>query len=370
MKNKRNTILKRTGILILFLMIPTLLGSVQNTTSLPEWDSGAWQEIAFNCKHPILSDPLIRRALSHLADREATIEMGASQIGVLYPGITFVNPTSYGFDSSIQYDEYNSNYALQLIRSAGYSVEELSFTILTPSTNQHRINWTEMFAENLRQIGIAVDHVVTDWGEIISRTFGHPALFDNDPSTIIPAFDEGGYDMFAVGYGFALENDVVYWTGDTYVHEESFNFYQYNNENYENLYFEVQAVGSGSADSAIFSEIQQILKDDPPAIILFQGLYTDDIEFETVTEGLNLLLDEVSGLEVSGDISAGSAESLLAKLDAATNHWNNGKDLQTAHHLDVFIKHVQVLLESESIPYMEGQYLIYVAQLIINKILV
>ena len=100
------------------------------------------------------------------------------------------------------------------------------------------------------------------------------------------------------------------------------------------------------------------------------GLYTDDIEFETVTEGLNLLLDEVSGLEVSVDISAGSAESLLAKLDAATNHWNNGKDLQTAHHLDVFIKHVQVLLESESIPYMEGQYLIYVAQLIINKILV
>ena len=74
MKKKHST-LKKSSVLLSILIISTLSISLQPTTSMPEWDWGGYFEISFNCKHPILSNPQIREALSYLADREASMEL-------------------------------------------------------------------------------------------------------------------------------------------------------------------------------------------------------------------------------------------------------------------------------------------------------
>ncbi|MHA1551346.1 MAG: ABC transporter substrate-binding protein [Candidatus Heimdallarchaeaceae archaeon] len=368
MKNKRNLTLKRTGIIVLLLMISTLLVSTQSKAEDTDYDYCAWQEISFNCKHPILSDPLIRKALAHLADRETILEQYTLQNRANFLVPTFVNPSSYGFDSSIAF-EYNPSYALQLIEQAGYSVEDLEFTIMSPNTNQLRIDWTEAFAENLRQVGITVNHVSVGWGEIIPRSVGHPALYDENPTTSVPAYSDGGYDMISIGITDQVNVDTIYQFGEDYFEENFYNFYQYHNEDYEDLVQIILDSGEGVADLSIYSAIQQIMTDDPPSIILFQGFYLANNHFASVTEGFDVLLEKILELEENGAISGGNAESLLGKLDAAIKKWEDGKDVQTVHHLDVFKKHVQVLLDQGSIPVLKAKYLMSLADLIISKIL-
>ena len=62
------------------------------------------------------------------------------------------------------------------------------------------MSWIPGFVLELPKIGIKVkEHVSTGWGEIVPRTFGYSGF------TLVPSYDEGGFDIFAVQYQWSLD---------------------------------------------------------------------------------------------------------------------------------------------------------------------
>ncbi|NHJ32868.1 MAG: hypothetical protein FK732_08395 [Asgard group archaeon] len=77
-----------------------------------------------------------------------------------------------------------------------------SLSVLAPNTNPARNQWSTLMVEQLPKIGIGVDvfdH--TGWSQISPRSWGHPV-----PP---PTYDEGGFDILFIGWGWGLDIDFV-----------------------------------------------------------------------------------------------------------------------------------------------------------------
>lgn len=88
--------------------------------------------------------------------------------------------------------------------------------------------------------------------------------------------------------------------------------------------------------------------------------------FGTPAEETAKLSDEVGALEESGVFSAGEANSLTAKLDAALNQLDRGNTTAAANQLGAFINAVEALVRSGRLDAAAGDALIVHAQAIID----
>ena len=70
-----------------------------------------------------------------------------------------------------------------------------------PSTNPSRQAWSEVIADNMREVGIDVNRVIQDWGTIYDRALDAP------PEIVGKTFDDGGFDMLFVGYAMSIDPD-------------------------------------------------------------------------------------------------------------------------------------------------------------------
>jgi len=108
---------------------------------------------------------------------------------------------SVGFDYNdliynLDTDTYNSYF--------------FNVTLLSPSSSPIRHIWSVYLDQSLPKIGIGVtEHVNTGWGEIVPRTFGWSS------NTLVPLWDDGGYDIFFIGYRWSFDYDPQYLY-DTY----------------------------------------------------------------------------------------------------------------------------------------------------------
>lgn len=106
-----------------------------------------------------------RRAMAHLVDREAIIELvygGAAE--PMYGGVYL--PNSYWLDDSTPRYEYDPERASQLLASIGYTQRDaqgflvdsqgrrISFTLATNAGNNQREQITQIFADSARAIGV------------------------------------------------------------------------------------------------------------------------------------------------------------------------------------------------------------------------
>jgi len=99
-----------------------------------------------------------------------------------------------------------------------------SISILAPNSNPARNQWATIMVEQLPKIGIEVDvfdH--TSWSQISPRTWGYPGPYP------IPSYEEGGYDILFVGYGWGLDIDLTGVFDTAGITPNGDNFYQYSN---------------------------------------------------------------------------------------------------------------------------------------------
>lgn len=153
----------------------------------------------------------VRKAMSHIMDREFI----ADQInnGLAVPAATSMPRASIGYDLTIPYRDYNLNRAKDFMEQAGFDYNTLTdadndgvyetffftITVLSPNTNPARNEWSSNYVLELPKIGIGVkEHISTGWAEIIPRTFG----FTGTGETLVPLYDDEGYDVLFVGYGW------------------------------------------------------------------------------------------------------------------------------------------------------------------------
>ncbi len=152
-----------------------------------------------------------------------------------------------------------------------------SISVLAPNTNAARSQWATLMVEQLPKIGIGVDvfdH--TGWAQITPRTWDYPGPYP------IPPYDEGGYDLFFVGWSWGLDWDPTGLYDSPSITPNGDNFYQYTSQDMDWAISNYTA--SFVLDDRIYwcEEIQALLYEDLPqtTIIYPLSLYPHDVDFE------------------------------------------------------------------------------------------
>jgi ABC-type transport system substrate-binding protein len=155
---------------------------------------------------------LVRKAMSHVVDRKFAVD--EIMEGLALPASTVMPAASLGWDATLVPRNYSVSVARAYMEEAGFDYTTLGtekpdgtfpsnffeVTVMSPNTNPARNQWSSNYVLELPKIGIGVkEHVSTGWGEIIPRTFGYAE------GTLVPSYAEGGFDVFFVGYSWALD---------------------------------------------------------------------------------------------------------------------------------------------------------------------
>ena len=141
--------------------------------------------LVFNKSHPVLANPLIRRAMSHAIDREAII-------AALWAGRTSV-PRGlqwefYGdmYLRDIEVPRFDPAEARRLLRAAGYRGQPIPYRCL----NNYYTNQTPtalIMLEGWRGIGLNIDfRMVENWGQIGSGAPETRGVWDWSAAAVVP----------------------------------------------------------------------------------------------------------------------------------------------------------------------------------------
>ncbi|MCE7733981.1 MAG: ABC transporter substrate-binding protein [Candidatus Heimdallarchaeota archaeon] len=161
---------------------------------------------------------LVRKAMSHIVERTFAVE--AIWEGLAKEAVTAMPASAIGFDETILHRNYSIDVARKYMEMAGFDYSTLGaeaenstfernffeITMLAPSTAPARNQWHYNYALELPKIGIGVkEQVSTGWLEIIPRTFGYGDIENNPEFPLPPSYEDGGFDIFAVGYTWAID---------------------------------------------------------------------------------------------------------------------------------------------------------------------
>jgi len=123
--------------------------------------------MAFNLRHPILSDVRVRRAIAHALDRDAIARYKFK--GAATPATGMLPGRHWAFAPGRSWS-HDPEAAKRLLDAAGYPdpdgdgpATRFSVTYKT-STDRFRRSIALIFVEQLRQVGIAVDLRAYEWG--------------------------------------------------------------------------------------------------------------------------------------------------------------------------------------------------------------
>jgi ABC-type transport system substrate-binding protein len=186
-----------------------------------------------------------------------------------------------------------------------------SLNLISPDNNPNRVKWVNFTALQLPKIGIEVSHLdIVPWEPFDARSF----KYETDPVTGIPIYDNGGYDLLAIGENDW--NDFTFWGMDSFsdnlspcIGNEACNFYWYQNPQIVDLYSEGYTTKDPNRLTEIIIDFQKILYEDVPTIILYENaitLFTKKSLGLSESEGQAIIL----GLLQDGWKSIGSQNNL------------------------------------------------------------
>ena len=216
----------------------------------------------------LLLDKNIRQAIELGINKQKIVDMAYNGQGTV--GTTMVNPGDfYHYEpTGEEMRDYNVEAAIALLEASGYmdadgdGVREsqdgtpLDFDLITISDNLEEVKSGQMIASNLADVGIKVNNVTMDSG----------ALYDN----IIA----GTYDMFIWGWGADVDPTVimgVLTTDQIGGNNEPF----FSNARYDELFLAQQTELDPDKRQQMVYEMQQIVYDNAPYIIL---IYSNNIQ--------------------------------------------------------------------------------------------
>jgi ABC-type transport system substrate-binding protein len=147
--------------------------------------------------------------------------------------------------------------------------ELFGVTLIAPgNANLLRRQWTQVFASNLQELGIDANVVYLDWTPVYDR------VLTPSPDMVGKIYDEGGYDVLAVGWtpGLLPEPRQLYYGGDAaFFAPTGQNYYLWNNAESNSLLDQFITSTSDSEKTSLLSQWQKLYYDEVPASqIMFQ----------------------------------------------------------------------------------------------------
>ena len=159
--------------------------------SLHEPVSMSYLYIGMNMDHPILSDLNVRKAFSHMVDKQKIVDQ-------LYKGYAEavtgpVHPTKPYYNSNIEAYEYDIKKADQLLTEAGWTDSDgdgvrdkmidgdkvdMKFTFKYNTGNDIRQNIGLMFQQDAKRLGIAIEILGREWTVYLDEVKSHNFEFN------------------------------------------------------------------------------------------------------------------------------------------------------------------------------------------------
>lgn len=234
-----------------------------------------FMQIGINCwtdpqskGNPLLRDKTIRQAMDYAINKQKIVDMAYSGQGI--KGTTLINPGDfYHYEpQGAEMRDYDPEKGKALLEAAGYidrngdGVREtvdgkpLEFEFITIADNVEEVKSGQLIVSDLAEIGIKVKNITMDSGALYDRII------------------EGSYDMFIWGWGSDIDPTVILGiiiTDQIGGNNEPF----FSNARYDKLYIEQQAAMDENERQQMVFEMQRIVYDESPYIIL---VYSNNIQ--------------------------------------------------------------------------------------------
>lgn len=217
-----------------------------------------YRYVGWNLESPLFSDRRVRRAMSHLFDRDTTIAkfyhgLQDKAVGPFEVGSRYSSP-------KVRPIEFSVSKAIALLRDAGWSDSDgdqlldkdgraLRFTILTadPETSVKVLTLTK---ENMRKAGVEMNIKVVDW------------------ATLLALIDEYRYDAVMLGWSRASWPDpTALWHSESAV-QGGLNLVRYKNPEVDRLIEQGVRTIPDAQRVLLFRRIHEILYEDQPYTFL------------------------------------------------------------------------------------------------------
>jgi peptide/nickel transport system substrate-binding protein len=212
--------------------------------------------------HPALRDPIVRQAISKVIDRDLLVERVLGGYG--QPGSTVVPPFAAQWHSPPTTDTqaYDPAAAATMLDDAGYvdtdndgvretpDGEPMRFRLFLRSESDENQSSGEFIAQWLEDLGIETEITVGSTEELTDIWYEHD------------------FDLYVWGWGPDPDPDFIlstYTSGQCGVWSDTC----YSNPEYDQLYEDQQVATSLEERQAIIAEMQQIVYDDVPEVVLY-----------------------------------------------------------------------------------------------------
>jgi len=250
-----------------------------------------FDQLGFNCAdksvypkstgHPALTDPAFRRALNWAIDRDKLVEVG--YYGFASPGSTIVMPDFYDPETDYHWEPpaddpntytFDLERARQELDAAGYADrdgdgvreyegEPIELRLAARSQSLESQNCGKLITGWFEEIGLDIDYQVIDDGALGDKQYNY------DGDDYAPDFD-----MFIWGWGGDVDPNFILSIMTTNS-IESWSDCMWSNEEYDRLFLEQQTTIDVQERIALVKEMQQIVYDESPYILL---VYPKDLE--------------------------------------------------------------------------------------------
>ncbi|WP_309228309.1 glutathione ABC transporter substrate-binding protein [Virgibacillus saliphilus] len=234
--------------------------------------------IGVNMDKEPFDDKLVRQAINYALDTEAIIDHVYNGVGVYAEGP--IGPSVIGHSPELEGYEYDPEKAKELLEEAGYP-DGFETTIWT-NDDQARIDVAEVAQAQLAEVGIDVSVDVMEWGAYLEQT------------------SSGNHDMFVLGWsnmtGDGDYNQYYMFHSDSMGPQGNRVFY--DNPEVDELIDQARQENDPDVRNEIYSELQQIEKEDAPYTYL---RHSQDIA--AVQKGVEGFWIHPSGLLMLNDVT-------------------------------------------------------------------
>ncbi len=226
------------------------------------WYGAGYDYVGFNTTNEYLQDHRVRKAISHLIDREGIVEYVLNGFGE--PGITHIIPVLPWFNENLQPHEYSREKAKELLAEAGYPDGGFKLRIHSRDNDVNQ-QIAELLQYELETVGIEAEVFVEEWATLFDR-----------------AFRSDDHDLLIMGWAGQTDPDRASYRQ---FHSEGARhpYTYYSNPRMDELLEKGRIVPPESEESrAIYNEVQEIVHEEVPYAVIFYpqeiGLSRDYIQ--------------------------------------------------------------------------------------------